>query len=149
MGPAFAGTTIAGEFITASAKRSVLPPLLMSSAAKPVTARPGCRSRPAHCISNLLSECKAGSRRPVSGLSLNLTARFSPSTASAETEICLGCPTTSGCSICRVDAIPAAADHGLAVVGGNRAMILCFVSLAQVSPVEDAIAPRSIMVVKS
>src|SRR5437899_2981013 len=92
--PAFAATMTYHGI----AKRSVLPPLLMSTAAKPVIARPRVPQSPCSLISNLLSRVQSWVAPPqFSGLSLNLTARFSASTASAKLKICLGWPTTSGC----------------------------------------------------
>jgi len=67
------------------------------------------------------------------GLSLYLMVRFSASTASAKLKICFGWPVTSGMqAFAGIDAIPAAADHGLAVVGRDAAITLCGVSLHQV-----------------
>src|SRR5258708_36468912 len=79
------------------AKRSVLPPLDISTAAKPVTARPRLPQSPCSLISNLLSRVQSSFAPPqFNGRSLNLTARVSASTASAKLKICLGWPTTSG-----------------------------------------------------
>ena len=104
------------------AKRSVLPPPLMSTAAKPVTVRPRLPQSFWSLISNLLSRVQSCVAPPqFSGLSLNLSARFSPSTASAKLKICLGWPDDVGMqAFAGIDAIPAAADHGLAVVGADR-----------------------------
>src|SRR6202521_1729296 len=59
------------------AKRSVLPPLHMSTAAKPVTARPRVPQSPCSLTSNLLSRVQSWVVPPqFSGLSLTLRARF-------------------------------------------------------------------------
>src|ERR1700692_1408076 len=81
-----------------SAKRSVLPPLLMSTAANPVATKPRLVQSPCSLVSNLVSRVQSCVPPPqFSGLSLYLTARLSASTASAKLKICLGWPTTSGC----------------------------------------------------
>src|SRR5437879_4231632 len=132
------------------AKRSVLPPPDMSTAAKPVTARPRVPQSPCSLISNLLSRVQSWVAPPqFSGRSLNLTARFSVSTASAKLKICLGWPTTSGCrhlpgSMRYQPRLVTALPSSVA----TAAMILCGVSLHQVSPVEDGDCTASIMVVK-
>src|SRR6267378_673608 len=73
------------------AKRSVLPPLLMSTAAKPIAARPRVPQSPCSLISNLLSRVQSWVVPPqFSGLSLNLRARLSASTTSAKLKICFG-----------------------------------------------------------
>src|ERR1035437_4350682 len=73
------------------AKRSVLPPLDMSTAAKPVAAKPRVPQSPCSLVSNLLSRVQSWVVPPqFRGLSLNLTARFSASTASAKLKICRG-----------------------------------------------------------
>src|SRR6267142_1383861 len=88
----------AGRFHHGIAKRSVLPPLLMSTAAKPVAAKPRVPQSPCSLVSNLFSRVQSWVVPPqFSGLSLNLRARFSASTASAKLKICLGSPVTSGC----------------------------------------------------
>src|SRR5206468_5437686 len=67
------------------ANRSVLPPLLISTGAKPIGASPRVPQSPCSDISNLLSRVQSSFAPPqFSGLSLCLTARFSPSTASAK-----------------------------------------------------------------
>src|SRR6202166_3522883 len=97
MGPRVRGDDD-GDIHHGIAKRSVLPPLDMSTAVKPVAARPRVPQSPCSLISNLLSRVHSGVAPPhFSGLSLNLTARLSASTASAKLKICLGWPTTSGC----------------------------------------------------
>src|SRR4051812_36442398 len=132
------------------AKRSVLPPLLMSTAAKPVIVRPRVPQSPCSLISNLLSRVQSWVAPPqFSGMSLNLTARFSPSTASAKLKICLGWPTTSGCRH-----LPGSMRYQPRLITvlpssvPTAAMILCGVSLHQVSPMEDGDCTASIMVVK-
>src|SRR3977135_3868688 len=71
------------------ANRKVLPPLLMSTVANPVAARPRVPQSPCSLISNLLSRVQSWVGPPqFNGLSLNLTPRFSPSTASAKLKIC-------------------------------------------------------------
>src|SRR3977135_2147323 len=132
------------------AKRSVLPPLLMSTAAKPVIARPRVPQSPCSLISNLLSRVQSWVAPPqFSGLSLNLTARFSPSTASAKLKICLGWPTTSGCRH-----LPGSMRYQPRLItvlpssGPTAALILGGVSLHHVTPVEGGGGTASIMVVK-
>ena len=71
-----------------------------------------------------------------SGLSLSLTARFSASTASAKLKTCFGWPVTSGCrhlpgSMRYQPRLVTALPSSVA----TAAMILCGVSLHQVSPV--------------
>jgi len=109
---------------------------------KTVTARPRYRIT-CSLTSNLLSRVQSWVAPPsFSGLSLNLMARLSASTA-RRTEICLGWPTISGCRhLPGSIRVPAAADHGLAVVGTDGAMILCGVSLHQVSQWRTAFEPR-------
>src|SRR5882724_972097 len=73
------------------AKRSVLPPPDMSTAAKPVEARPRAPQSLWSLISNLFSRVQSGITPPqLSGLSLNLMVRFSASTASAKLKIRFG-----------------------------------------------------------
>src|SRR3977135_1471555 len=73
------------------AKRSALPPLLMSTAAKPIAARPRVPQSPCSLISNLLSRVQSWVVPPqFSALSLNLRARLSASTPSAKLKICFG-----------------------------------------------------------
>src|SRR5262249_47875205 len=68
-----------------NAKRSVLPPPLMSTAAKPVAAKPRLPQSPCSLVSNLLSRVQSWVVPPqFSGLSLSLIARLSLSTASAK-----------------------------------------------------------------
>ena len=104
------------------AKRSVLPPLVISTAAKPVAAKPRVPQSPCSLISNLFSRVQSWVAPPqFSGLSLNFSARFSASTALGETENLLRLTGDVGMqAFAGIDAIPAAADHGLAVVGGDR-----------------------------
>src|ERR1700694_4296401 len=88
-----------GDIHHGIAKRSVLPPLDMSTTAKPVTARPRVPQSPCSLISNLLSRVQSWVVAPqVNGFFFSLRARFSASTASAKEKICLGAPVTSGCS---------------------------------------------------
>src|SRR5712672_2208767 len=133
-----------------SAKRKVLPPLDMSTAAKPLTARPRVPQSPCSLISNLLSRVQSGVAPPqVNGLSLNLMARPSPSMASAKLKICLGCPVTSGCrhfpgSMRYQPRLTTALPSSVP----TAAMILCGVSLHQVRPAEEGDCTASIMVEK-
>src|SRR6195952_795262 len=132
------------------AKRSVLPPLLISTAAKPVTAKPRLPQSPCSLISNLLSRVQSCVPPPqFSGFSRYLSARFSESTASAKLKICLGWPDTSGCrhlpgSMRYQPRLVTALPSSLA----TAAMILCGVSLHQVSPVDEGVCTASTMVVK-
>src|SRR5882757_7559529 len=132
------------------ANRSVLPPLDMSTGAKPSAARPRLPQSPCSLISNLLSRVQSCVRPPqFSGLSLYWMVRLSPSTASAKLKICLGWPLTSGCrhlpgSIWYQPRLVTALPSSVA----TAAMILCGVSLHQVSPVEDGDCTASIMAVK-
>src|SRR6188768_3355330 len=133
------------------AKRSVLPPLLMSTAAKPVGLRPRLPQSLWSLTSNLLSRVQSWVVPPqFSALSLNLSARFSPSTASAKLKICFGWPDTSGCRH-----LPGSMRYQPRLITvlpssvPTAAMILCGVSLHQVSPVEDGDCTASIMVVKN
>src|SRR5947207_2937569 len=132
------------------AKRSVLPPLDMSTAAKPVTARPRLPQSPCSLISNLLSRVQSSLVPPqFNGRSLTFSARFSASTASAKLYICLGWPTTSGCrhlpgSMRYQPRLVTALPSSVA----TAAMILCGVSLHQVNPVEEGVCTASIMAVK-
>src|SRR5207248_10572920 len=67
------------------ANRSVLPPPLISTGAKPIGASPRVPQSPCSDISNLLSRVQSSFGPPqFRGLSRYLTARFSPSTASAK-----------------------------------------------------------------
>src|SRR6185295_2974803 len=132
------------------ANRIVLPPLLMSTGAKPIGARPRVPQSPCSDISNLLSRVQSSFGPPqFNGLSRYLTARFSPSTASAKLNTCLGWPVTSGCRHLPgsmryqprlVTALPASV--------ATAAMILCGVSLHQVNPLVDGFCTASTMVVK-
>src|SRR5664280_1019014 len=121
------------------AKRSVLPPLDTSTAAKPVAARPRVPQSPCSLISNLPSRVQSSLAPPqFSGLSLNLMVRLSASTASAKLKICFGCPVTSGCrhlpgSIRYQPRLTTVLPSSVA----TAAITLCGVSLHQVSPVGD------------
>src|SRR3954470_24593417 len=80
------------------ANRSVLPPLLMSTGAKPIAARPRVLQSPCSETSNLLSRVHNSFVPPqFSGLFFSLMARFSALTASAKLNTCFGWPVTSGC----------------------------------------------------
>src|SRR3981081_2577853 len=75
------------------ANRSVLPPPLMSTAAKPVAPRPRVPQSPCSVISNLLSRVHSRAAPPqFKALSLNLIWRPSASTASAKLKIWRGRP---------------------------------------------------------
>ena len=110
----------------------------------------GVPQSPCSLISNLLSRVQSCVAPPqFSGLSLNLSARLSASTASAKLKICFGWPVTSGCRHLPgsmryqprlVTALPSSVP--------TAAMILCGVSLHQVSPVDDGDCTASIMVVE-
>src|SRR3954453_365309 len=132
------------------ANRSVLPPLLMSTAVNPVTARPRVPQSACSLISNLLSRVQSCVAPPqFNGLSLNLSARLLASTASAKLKICFGWPVTSGCrhlpgSIRYQPRLVTALPSSVA----TAAMILCGVSLHHVRPVEEGDCTASIMVVK-
>src|SRR6202049_3027144 len=139
-----------GDIHHGIAKRSVLPPLDMSTAAKPVTARPRVPQSPCSLISNLLSRVQSCLVPPqFNGLSLNFSARFSASTASAKLKTCLGWPVTSGCRH-----LPGSMRYQprlLTVLSSSvatAAMILCGVSLHQIRPLEDGDCTASIMVAK-
>src|SRR6185295_10498460 len=120
------------------ANRSVLPPLDMSTGAKPIGASPRPRQSPCSETSNLLSRVHSSfGPTQFSGLSLSLMVRFSLSTASAKLKTCFGWPITSGCrhlpgSMRYQPRLVTALPSSVA----TAAMILCGVSLHQVSPVE-------------
>src|SRR6185295_13751867 len=132
------------------ANRIVLPPLDMSTGAKPIAARPRVAQSPCSETSNLLSRVQSSLVPPqFSGLSLSLTVRFSLSTASAKLNTCFGWPVTSGCrhlpgSMRYQPRLVTALPSSVA----TAAIILCGVSLHQVSPVEDGDCTASIMAVK-
>src|SRR5579859_5366929 len=132
------------------AKRSVLPPLARSTAAKPVAAKPRFPQSPCSLVSNLFSRVQSWVAPPqFSGLSLILMVRFWASTASAKLNTCFGWPLTSGCRH-----LPGAIPYqprlttDLPSSVATAAMILCGVSLHQVSPVAEGDCTASIMVVK-
>ena len=104
------------------ANRSVLPPLLISTGAKPIGASPRVPQSPCSDISNLLSRVQSSFAPPqFNGRSRYLTARFSPSTASAKAVDLLRLAGHVGMqALAGIDAVPAAAGHRLAVVGGDR-----------------------------
>ena len=81
------------------AKRSVLPPLDISTAANPGRGEAAVAdTRLCSLISNLLSRVQSWVSPPqFNGLSLNRMVRFSASTASAKLKMRLGWPVTSGC----------------------------------------------------
>src|SRR5204863_5147053 len=132
------------------AQRSVLPPPLMSTAVKPAAESPRVPQSPCSLISNLLSRVQSCVVPPqFSALSLYFTVRFSLSTASAKLKICFGWPATSGCrhlpgSMRYQPRLVTALPSSVA----TAAMILCGVSLHQVSPVAEGDCTASIMVVK-
>src|SRR6202045_4375240 len=132
------------------AKRSVLPPPDMSTAAKPVEARPRAPQSLWSLISTLFSRVQSGITPPqLSGLSLNLTVRFSASTASAKLKIFFGWPLTSGCrhlpgSMRYQPRLTTVLPSSVA----TAAITLCGVSLHQVSPVDDGDCTASIMAAK-
>src|SRR3954471_3727614 len=77
------------RFLHGITKRKVLPPLFMSTTAKPVTPSPRVPQSLWSFISNLVSRVQSRLAPPqFSGLSLILTGRPSPSTASAKLKIC-------------------------------------------------------------
>src|SRR3954453_11134898 len=133
-----------------TAKRSVLPPPDMSTAAKPIGLRPRVPQSPCSLISNLLSRVQSCVVPPqFNGLSLMLIERFSLSTAAAKLNTCFGWPVTSGCrhlpgSMRYQPRLVTALPSSVA----TAATILCGVSLHQVSPVADGDCTASIMVVK-
>src|SRR5215204_7233570 len=132
------------------AKRSVLPPPDISTRPKPIAARPRVPQSPCSLISNLLSRVQSWVVPPqFSGFSLTLMVRFSASTASAKLKICLGWPVTSGCrhlpgSMRYQPRLTTVLPSSVA----TAAMILCGVSLHQVSPVDDGDCTASTMVLK-
>src|SRR5204863_2869949 len=143
-------TVMSCETYHGIANRSVLPPLDMSTAAKPIGLRPRVPQSPCSLISNLLSRVQSCVVPPqFNGLSLTLMVRFSLSTASAKLNTCFGWPVTSGCRH-----LPGSMRYQPRLVTtlpssvATAAMILCGVSLHQVSPVEDGDCTASIMVVK-
>src|SRR3954447_6121945 len=131
-------------------KRTVCPPLLISTTANPAAASPRAPQSLWSLISNLLSRVQSRLPPPqLSGRSLNLIGRPSPSMASAKLKTCFGCPVTSGCRHLPgsmryqprlTTALPSSAP--------TAAMILCGVSLHQVRPAEDGDCTASIMAVK-
>src|SRR5207248_6046621 len=122
----------------------------MSTAAKPVVAKPRLVQSPCSLVSNLLSRVQSWVAPPqFSGLSLSLMVRLSASTASAKLKICLGWPVTSGCrhlpgSMRYQPRLTTVLPSSVA----TAAMILCRVSLHQVSPVDDGDCTAAIMVVQ-
>src|SRR5215469_15287977 len=132
------------------AKRSVLPPLDRSTPMNPVATKPRLGHSPCSLVSNLFSRVQSCVVPPqFSGLSLNLTVRLSASTASAKLNTCFGVPVTSGCRH-----LPGSMRYqprlttDLPSSVATAAMILCGVSLHQVSPVADGDCTASTMVVK-
>src|SRR4029079_16095220 len=121
------------------ANRSVLAPPRRATAAKPIGLSPRLPQSPCSLISNLLSRVQSCVVPPqFNGRSLTLIVRFSLSTASAKLNTCFGCPVTSGCrhlpgSMRSQPRLVTALPSSVA----TAAMILCGVSLHQVSPVED------------
>src|SRR5690348_6340026 len=148
--PAF--DLVEGAFRThhGNARRSVLPPPLMSTAVKPVAAKPRLGQSPCSLVSNLLSRVQSCVAPPqFSGLSFRRMVRLSLSTASAKLKICFGWPVTSGCkhlpgSMRYQPRLTTALPSSVA----TAAMTLCGVSLHQVSPLADGDCTASIMVVK-
>src|SRR3954451_1963144 len=120
----------------------------MSTAVKPVATKPRLGQSPCSLISNLLSRVQSCVAPPqFNGLSLTLMVRVSLSTASAKLNTCFGWPITSGCrhlpgSIRYQPRLVTALPSSVA----TAAMILCGVSLHQVSPVADGDCPASLMV---
>src|ERR1700722_12221580 len=139
-----------GDIHHGIAKRTVLPPPDMSTAVKPVAARPRVPQSPCSLISNLLSRVQSWVAPPqFSGLSLNRMARLSASTASAKLKICLGWPITSGCrhlpgSIRYQPRLTTVLPSSVA----TAAMTLCGVSLHQASPLDDGDCTASIIAEK-
>src|ERR1700760_2669906 len=133
-----------------NAKRSVLPPPVMSTAVKPVAVKPRLPQSPCSLVSNLFSRVQSCVVPPqFSGLSFSLMVRLSLSTASAKLKICFGAPVTSGCrhlpgSMRYQPRLTTALPSSVA----TAAMILCGVSLHQVRPVADGDCTASTMVVK-
>src|ERR1700754_3386826 len=79
------------------AKRSVLPPLDISTNPNPIAATPRLAQSPCSLISNLFSRVQSCVVPPqFSGLSLTLTVRFSGSAASAKLNTCVGGAVASG-----------------------------------------------------
>src|SRR5205814_10682209 len=117
---------------------------------KPVAPRPRLPQSPCSVISNLLSRVHSMVAPPqFRALSLNLIGRPSASTASAKLKVWRGCPVTSGCrhlpgSMRYQPRLVTALPSSVA----TAAMILCGVSLHQVSPAEEGDCTASIMVVK-
>src|SRR4249920_755770 len=150
MGPGVRRDDGRARFHHGIANLSVLPPLDMSTAAKPIGLRLRLPQSPCSLISNLLSRVQSCVVPPqFNGLSLTLMARFSLSTASAKLNTCFGWPVTSGCrhlpgSIRYQPRLVTALPSSVA----TAAMILCGVSLHQVSPVDEGDCTASIMAVK-
>src|SRR3954452_7559862 len=132
------------------ANRSVLPPLDMSTAPKPVAAKPRAPQSVCSLVSNLVSRVQSCLSPPqFSGLSFSLTTRLSASMASAKLKICFGWPLTSGCrqvlgSMRYQPRLVTALPSSVA----TAAITLCVVSLHQVRPVADGVCTASTMVLK-
>src|SRR5215471_15273409 len=132
------------------AKRSVLPPPDISTAANPVAEKPRLGQSPCSLVSNLFSRVQSCVVPPqFSGFSLYLMVRFSASTASAKENTWRACPITSGCrhlpgSIRYQPRLVTALPSSVA----TATMILCGVSLHQVRPVAEGCCTASIMVEK-
>src|ERR1700760_3024767 len=133
-----------------NAKRTVLPPPDMSTAAKPVAAKPRLGQSPCSLVSNLFSRVQSCVVPPqFRDLSLTLMVWLSASTASAKLNTCFGVPVTSGCrhlpgSIRYQPRLTTDLPSSVA----TAAMILCGVSLHQVSPVAEGDCTASTMAVK-
>src|SRR6266567_3617510 len=130
--------------------RSVLPPLLMSTAPKPVAANPRAGQSLCSLVSNLVSRVQSCLSPPqFSGLSFCLMARLSASTASAKLKICLGWPVTSGCrQVLGSMRYQPRLVTDLPSSVATAAITLCGVSLHQVSPLGDGVCTASTMVLK-
>src|SRR6266702_1085515 len=133
-----------------TAKRSVLPPLLISTTPKPVAANPRAGQSLCSLVSNLVSRVQSCLSPPqFSGLSFCLMARLSASTASAKLKICLGWPVTSGCrQVLGSMRYQPRLVTDLPSSVATAAITLCGVSLHQVSPLGDGVCTASTMVLK-
>src|ERR1700744_5173892 len=123
----------------------------MSTAVKPIAAKPRLGQSPCSLVSNLFSRVQSCVVPPqFNGLSFTLMVRLSASTASAKLNTCFGVPVTSGCrhlpgSIRYQPRLTTDLPSSVA----TAAMILCGVSLHQVSPVAEGDCTASSSLVKN
>jgi len=132
------------------AKRSVFPPPVISTAAKPVTARPRVLQSPCSLTSNLLSRVQSCVvAAPVQRTILQLDGAVLAVDGFGKAEDLFGLADHVGCrhlpgSMRYQPRLTTVFPSSVA----TAAMILCGVSLHQVSPVADGACTASIMVVK-